>query len=70
MEQEKNCGTCKHRLEEGQVNYCRRYPPIPQYVPVETAGFRQPQLVLQGVMPPVRTANYCGEYQPRVELTN
>lgn len=74
----KNCHYAKAMgaLESGQLNangeqsyICRRNPPTP--IPVPARDFQgQTVLVLgiQGVHPPVRSEDTCGQWARRVEI--
>jgi hypothetical protein len=65
------CETCKFLHEEGinketmRKHYtCRRYPPTPQMVP------GQGGVVTVGMFPPTQAQLWCGEWQPKLALSN
>lgn len=79
MEVKKFCKNCHYSrelgaLESGKVNangeqsyVCRRFPPTP--IPVPAQDFQgNTVLGIQGVHPPVRSEDSCGEFIKRAEL--
>lgn len=64
---EQTCKNCYFSVHEGDVYYCRRYPPqvilMPQVSPI--ANSRQTvNMVPVGMFPPVNPAAWCGEFVP------
>ena len=64
------CGNCKHKGDPNQGGLeCRRFPPVPTTFMVDQ-GKGQTGFVTHTGWPMVAAESWCGEWHPKIEMTN